>query len=121
MKNKHSKLDNITVDNLKPRQYLSDEKVNISQVKLPFKLRIRVFNCKLNFQNQQSKENLLCKIVKLILLECFVLRNCNEELKNNTKVKYDHIFGNVDFQVEANKLLSKVIITREIPLEKLQP
>ena len=27
LKNKHSKLDNITVDNLKPRQYLSDEKI----------------------------------------------------------------------------------------------
>ena len=86
-----------------------------------------MFNCKLNFQNQQFKENLFCKLCKICidsqshLLECFVLRNCNEELKNNTKVKYDHIFGNVDFQVEANKLLSKVIITREIPLEKLQP
>ena len=26
LKNKYSKLDNITVDNLKPRQYLSDKK-----------------------------------------------------------------------------------------------
>ena len=62
LKNKYSKLDNITVDNLKPRQYLSDKKANISQAKLPFKLRIRVFNSKPNFQNQQSKENPLCKI-----------------------------------------------------------
>ena len=30
LKNKYSKLDNITVDNLKPRQYLSDKKANIS-------------------------------------------------------------------------------------------
>ena len=49
LKNKHSKLDNIPVNNLKPKQYLSDEKLNISQAKLPFKLRIRMFNCKLNF------------------------------------------------------------------------
>ena len=67
LKNKYSKLDNITVDNLKPRQYLSDKKANISQAKLPFRLRIRVFNCKINFENQQFKGNLLCKICKICI------------------------------------------------------
>ena len=67
LKNKHSKLDNIPVNNLKPKQYLSDEKLNISQAKLPFKLRIRMFNCKLNFQNQQFKENLFCKLCKICI------------------------------------------------------
>ena len=125
LKSKHSKLDNIHIDDLKPREYLIDSRLNLNQVKLLFKLRTRMFNCKQNFENQYANENLFCKLCKVCidsqshLLDCFVLKNCNQELRKNKFVKYDHIFEDVDHQVKAIALLSKVIETRELLYEKL--
>ena len=117
LKRKHSKLDGIHFDDLKPQEYLSDGRINLLQVKLLFKLRTRMFNCKQNFKNQNENENLFCKLCKVCidsqshLLNCFVLKNCNQDLRKNKSVKYEHIFEDVELQVNAITLLSKVIET----------
>ena len=111
---------------MKPKAYLTDDRLNLNQVKLLFKLRTRMFECKLNFKKKYSDENLFCDLCKVCidsqshLLECFVLKNCNKELKDNKLVKYEHIFGNVEYQIKAIQLISKVIVTRELLLEKLK-
>ena len=53
------------------------------------------------------------------LLNCFVLKNSINELKNNNQVKYEDIFDSVDKQVPAIKLLNKIVMSRDILLEKL--
>ena len=48
------------------------------------------------------------------------LLNSILELRLNTRVKYEHIFQTVEYQVPAIKLLKKIIEKREIIMEKLQ-
>ena len=125
LKKKHSKMDDIIYERLEQQGYLNDERINTSQVKLLFKLRTRMFECKQNFKNKHKKENLFCNLCKISidsqshLMDCFVLRNCNKELKNNKKVKYEHIFDSTELQIKAIQLLSEVVKTRELLLEKL--
>jgi hypothetical protein len=43
-------MDDIIFDELKPEEYLKDTRINTSQAKLLFKLRTRMFDCKMNFK-----------------------------------------------------------------------
>ena len=125
IKEKHSKLDDIVIEDLKSQEYLTDDRIDLNQAKLLFKLRTRMFECKQHFKSKYSEENLFCDLCKICvdsqshLLQCFVLKNCNKELRNNKLVKYEHIFDKVDYQVRAIKLISEIIVTRELLLEKL--
>ena len=126
IKEKHSKLDDIAIEDFKTQEYLTDDRINLNQIKMLFKLRTRMFEYKQNFtKNKYSEHNRFCDLCKVCidsqshLLECFVLKNCNEELRNNKLVKYEHIFDDVELQIPAIKLISKITMTREILLEKL--
>ena len=128
LKRKHSKLDNINFNELKPQKYLFDSRLNLDEMKLLFKLRTRMFDCKENFKNKYKNDSFLyCQLCLIAsdnqnhLLNCFVLKNSIPELKNNKNIKYNHLFGTNDEQVECVKLIDKVIKTRNILLEKLSP
>ena len=43
IKEKHSELDDIVIEDLKPQEYLTDDRINLNQAKLLFKLRTRMF------------------------------------------------------------------------------
>ena len=121
----HSKLENLHCSELMPQTYFTDSRLTSNEVKLLFKLRTRMFECKNNFKNQY-RENLFCNLCKVSvdsqrhLLECFVLRNCVPELRKN-KIKYEFIFEDIEHQVEAIRLLYKIVNIREVLLDKLVP
>ena len=125
LKDTHSKLNDISVLELKPQAYLTDSRLSTNEVKLLFKLRTRMFGCKENFKNYYGS-NLFCDLCKIVkcsqshLLECFVLKNSIGELRENRSVKYSHIFENIELQVPAIKILYQVVKIREVLLEKLK-
>ena len=126
LKSTHSKLDNIQSEDLTPKEYLKDERLNPSEAKLLFKLRTRMFDCKQNFKNRYGENIFLfCELCTVSadsqshLLDCFVLKNCIIELRNNEHIRYEHIFESVDRQVPAVKLINKIVITRDLILQKI--
>ena len=126
LKSTHSKLDNIQSEDLTPKEYLKDERLNPSEAKLLFKLRTRMFDCKQNFKNRYGENIFLfCELCTVSadsqshLLDCFVLKNCISELRNNEHIRYEHIFESVDRQVPAVKLINKIVITRDLILQKI--
>ena len=128
LKIKHSKLDDISFSELKPQKYLFDSRLNLHEMKLLFELRTRMFNCKENFKNNYKNESFLhCQLCLVALdnqshlLNCFVLKNSIPELRDNANIVYKDLFGSIDKQVKFVKLISKVIKTRSILLEKLSP
>jgi len=66
LKNKHSKMKNITFNKMKCQSYLSDFRINASETKLLFQLRTRMFPVKENFKNKIKKQgqNLNCELCK---------------------------------------------------------
>ena len=124
LKNKHSKLENISVSGeLSAQEYFSDTRLNPTEVKLLFKLRTRMFNCKNNFKNRWQ-EDIWCKLCRIFvdcqshLMQCPILVACVPELRQNSTIKYEDIFLSVDYQVRAIKLLAKVIDCRELLLNR---
>ena len=78
-----------------------------------------MFNCKGNFEKLYSGNSFctLCKICRdsqSHLFDCYVLKNSVIELRVNQTVKYEHIFENNDYQVEAIRLVEKIISNRSI-------
>ena len=128
LKAKHSKLDDISFNKLEPQKYLHDSRLNSSEMKLLFKLRTRMFECKENFKNKYKNDSFLyCQLCLVSvdnqnhIMNCFVLKNSVPELHNNKNIQYKHLFGTNDQQVKFIKLIDKVIKIRNILLEKLSP
>ena len=128
LKRKHSKLDDISFNDLKPQEYLYDSRLNSHEMQLLFKFRTRMYDCKENFKNKYKNESFLYWPLCLValdsqshLLNCFVLKNSIPDLKNNRNIDYKYLFGTNDDQVKFVKLIDKVIKTRSILLEKLSP
>ena len=125
LKTPHSKMDGILFTKLETHNYLKDKRLNTSEVKLLFKLRTRMFNCKENFKNQYKNEEFLyCPLCIVALdsqshlFDCFVLTNSIIELRQNKTFKYDHIFKSIEQQVPGIKLLKIIVEKREVILEK---
>ena len=126
LKNKHSKMEKIEFNKLRCKSYLNDPRITPSEAKLLFKLRTRMFPVKENFKNKIKKhgQNFNCEICKTEkdtqkhLLQCQVLKAIVPEL-NDTKVKYEDIFGNTNQMVKAGKLFKKVSKARIKILELL--
>ena len=106
------------------QDYLKDQRLNPKEIKLLFKLRTRMLNCKENFKNKYQGEFLFCELCKISadsqshLMECHILTNCVPELRNNVSTKYQDIFKNIDKQVKAIKLLTRVVEVRDLLLLK---
>ena len=108
MKEKHSKLKNVTYSNLKMQNYLKASRVKATQneIETIFKMRSRMADVKLNFRGKY--ENLECRACYQEEESQKHLYECLEILKNKqtkTKMmKYEYIFGeNSRFQVEIAK------------------
>ena len=126
LKAKHSKSENIETDMLETQKYMIDNRIKPHEAKLLFKFRTRMFECKKNFKNKyKDNEFLFCELCLVKedsqshLFECFVLKNSINDLKNNTTVRYEHIFEDIDMQVPAIKLICKIVSIREILQQKL--
>ena len=94
LKIKHSKLDNINLEDLTQQEYLNDKRLNPSEIKLLFKLRTRMFECKENFKNKYEENTFLfCELCTVSadcqshLFDCYVLKNGIKELRSNQKIK----------------------------------
>ena len=118
LKNKHSKLDNITVDNLKSRQHPSDERLNISQMKLLFKLRTRMIKVDHNYGKKNT-----CKICtigpddQIHLTKCLFLRLKCPDIQT---IDYSDIFSdNIDKLNKVAIAFEKVLREREIFLHHI--
>ena len=79
LKTPHSKMDGIICDKLEAQKYVTDKRLNEKEVKLLFKLRTRMFDCKTNFKNYYKAENFLFCPLCIIgvdsqshLLDCYV-------------------------------------------------
>ena len=76
--------------------------------------------------HSSNNYNLFCKLCKSQisdqqhLLKCSILVEKVPELKTNSKVKYDDIFGDIEKIIPAIKLFSKVVKMREELLEEIE-
>ena len=75
----------------------------MSNLKLNFRNGHNDLSCQLGCSNEESQKH---------LFECnFLLRNC-QDLADNIKVEYEDIFGDIDKQIDAIKLISKMWTVR---------
>ena len=120
----HSKSKNLVKEEMKCSKYLNDERFSVSEVRLLFELRTRMFPVKTNFRHKYSAD-LNCEYCKIQLcdqkhqLSCSVMKKFVPEL-TYTSVKYNDLFGSADKQLIFIKLYSKVARQREVLLESLQ-
>ena len=124
IQDKHTKMSNLNYQELKCSKYLLDNRLSNEDKKLLFKFRTRMYTVKANFRTQ-FKDKLDCKLCKSAiesqahLFECNEIKNMIPELKSNSKVKYEHIFGNIGQMREVVKILQKICAERESQIEEL--
>ena len=106
----HSKMDNLNYDQLKIQNYLkTDSKMTNDEKQLLFRMRTRMTDVKLNFKNKYVDH--LCLLGQIEeesqshLMECLILKDKCEALKENMEVEYKDIFKNNTKQQKAIKLL----------------
>ena len=110
LKNKHSKSDGLSADG-KVQDYLTSSKLTTEEKQLLFHLRTRTFECKANYSNLYNAE-LACSICLEEDNQGHLLRTTNGvDLKG---VQYSDIFGPIEKQVPATKILMKVTKNRKI-------
>ena len=123
MQANHEKGKNIHHENLsRTEKYMTTNKLNNKEVSLLFNLRCQSINgIKDNF-HQMFKGNLKCDLCAIYvdsqehLLQCQVLRqhiNWNHE-----EIKYDHIYGSLQQQIEVTKLIHSLLEVRDRLLEE---
>ena len=116
IKEKHSKMNNISTTKLECNSYLTDKRLTPDEVKLIFSLRTRSYFVKKNYRNK-FQNDLLCFLCRTDvdenehLLKCRVLQNKISEV--NSDATYMDLFGTTDEIVKAGKLLSMVCAERE--------
>ena len=121
-KEKLSKLDNLTSD-FNFKEYLSTDKLSISEKQLLFKLRTRMIPVKGNFSSMY-KDDMSCRLCNMNLTEsqehlfsCSFLKHANE----GTSVEYLDIFHpNLEKQIRAVKHWSLLLKTRTIKLNEMK-
>ena len=121
-KEKLSKLDNLTSD-FNFKEYLSTDKLSISEKQLLFKLRTRMIPVKGNFSSMY-KDDLSCHLCNMNLkesqehlLSCSFLTHVNE----GSSVEYLDIYHtNLEKQIRAVKHWSILLKTRTIKLNEMK-
>ena len=120
----HEKGNNMYHENLKqPQSYLLTNKLNNKQASLLFNMRVQcVRGIKENFHKHYNN-NLKCDLCKNEndnqnhLLNCQVIK---QHIKwNNKTIKYEHIFGTLEEQINVTILLSALLEVRDWLLEEL--
>ena len=119
----HSKSEKLMKTELQWSTYLKDKRFSVPEAQLLFKLRSRMVSVKANFKKSHIND-LWCQLCKVELCDqkhllfCIVLKKFIPEMEK-TSVHYSDIFGNVDKQLCAVKLFTKILNQREIILEAL--
>ena len=121
MKKTHSKMDNLNYDQLKIQNYLkTDSKMTNDEKQLLFRMRTRMTDVKLNFKNKYVDH--LCLLGQIEeesqshLMECLILKDKCEALKENMEVEYKDIYKNNTKQQKAIKLFKEIWNTRDMLL-----
>ena len=122
---KHSTIKFINYENLKMQKYLCNPKLTFKQISTLFAFRSRTVKCvKCNFKTHY-KDNNLCHLCKKHedtqehCLECDIIRKHNPEVKDH--IKYNHIFGDDEQQVQAAQYLHHLLTIRTDLLATLYP
>lgn len=119
LKEQHSKLDDLNFEKLECAQYLIDPRISKREAKLLFRLRTKMFNVKSNYQGKYLY-NMTCNLCRSAtcdqphLMQCSVLRQEVLELRDNVKIKYDHLFGSIENIIPAIKLFSAINKRRDL-------
>ena len=123
LKNKHSKMENISFNKLKFSTYLKNQNINVKEATLLFQFRTRMYQVTENFKTlyQNNPYCDLCKkelCSQKHLFSCKVLKSDLPELVTTT-VKYEYIFGTNEQMSQVSKLLTKITKERSLLLEIL--
>ena len=109
------------------KEYLKSPHLNTDEKRLLFALKTRGVNVKTNFKNMFSKTNMSCRLCKSNEEESEIhILKCSEIVKDKSlkdeisKISYSDIFGTIDEQIKAVKVLKKVLKVWNLKLEKLK-
>ena len=109
------------------KEYLKSPHLNTEEKRLLFALKTRGVNVKTNFKNMFSKTNMSCRLCKSNEEESEIhILKCSEIVKDKSlkdeisKISYSDIFGTIDEQIKAVKVLKKVLKVWNLKLEKLK-
>ena len=121
----HSKVKNIDYDKFVVQPYLTDVRFQTKEKQMLFSLRVRMTSTKLNYRSMYTDLN--CNICSenvpqsdSHLLECQTLINECSELRNDTQVEYEDIFGNTEEQLRIAKLFMAIFETKS-DIESIMP
>ena len=124
----HSKVKDIKYEKLEVQKYMVSPLFTDEEVNLLYAIRSRALNCKTNFKNKYSNDDLLCILCKeeddtqQHLLSCKVLQSQLESDEKVTyNVTYDDIFKDSYKQKAIITVFSKLIKIRETMINKLNP
>ena len=122
--NDHSKLKNITYNELKMQPYLKSSLVSTNQAKQLFRFRTRMSNVKCNFKSKYSKEGLLCPLPGCLEIEDDKhLLNCNiaDSARQDIKMDFMKLYSsNVKEQIILIGLLVSGENLRDSLIEDLR-
>ena len=114
----HSKSKILVKAKVEREKYLDDPRFSRSDAELLFCLRTRMLDFKMNFSNKYG-DDISCRICHVQvecqehILKCEPLKD-KIEVPNN--VVYEDIFKNPDKQLEAVKVIKKMLREREIQM-----
>ena len=117
IKSSHSKGKEANFQKLEKQKYIKSNELTRKQKHLLFNLRFRMANFKMNFKEMNYDK--ICDLCRKEedtgqhSLECTILIEKCPELYNDRIVKFEDIFGKIEKQVRAIKLLEKVLQERD--------
>ena len=123
----HSKVREIQYDKLETQRYMTSPLFSNIEVSLLYAIRSKALDCKSNFKNIYTNDNLLCKIFEEELddqphiLQCKLL---NSKLQSEEavagQVKYEDIYGDHHKQKVIVSLFAKLLEIRKTMVEDIQ-
>ena len=123
----HSKVKDIKYEKLEIQTYFTSPLFSNTEVRLLFALRSRYIDCKANFRNKYSKDNLLCQIcakseeTQIHIFECEILKNKlkSEEILKD-KAEYNDLFKDARRQKVIVTIFTKLLDIRKTILHQQQ-
>ena len=123
----HSKVKDIQYKKLEIQTYITSPLFSNSEVSLLFALRSRYIDCKANFRNKYSKDNLLCQIcakseeTQIHIFQCEIL---NSKLKSEEilkeKAEYNDMFKDARRQKVIVTIFTQLLEIRKTILHQQQ-
>ena len=120
-------MKDIQYKKLEIQTYITSPLFSNSEVSLLFALRSRYIDCKANFRNKYSKDNLLCQIcakseeTQIHIFQCEILKSklkSEEILKEKTE--YNDLFKNARRQKVIVTIFTQLLEIRKTILQQQQ-